>query len=175
MRRSLASRAIALLSAATGGRSTRRWVFSATLSVSYSVSVPKSYSIVELQVAARLDLSTRRKCKRGAGVPSPPLELFSLSSPVQQDPADSNCSTVLLGCGLGHRYNRHEHAALGFGTELDATFDFREQRVVRAHADIEPRMPLRAALTRDDIARDDVLAAERLDAKALARRVAPVA
>src|SRR5579871_376970 len=73
MRRSLASRAIALLSAATGGRSTRRWVFSTTLSVSYSVSVPKSYSIVELQVAARLDLSTRRKRKRGSRCPVSPF------------------------------------------------------------------------------------------------------
>jgi hypothetical protein len=71
--------------------------------------------------------------------------------------------------------NRYEHAAFGFGTELDATVGQSEQRVVLAQSDIGPRMPFGAALARDDVAGDHLLAAENLQAESLAVRVAAVA
>ena len=43
---------------------------------------------------------------------------------------------------------------------LDATVDHCEQRVIRANADVLAGMPLRAALTHDDVAGETVLAAE---------------
>ena len=49
---------------------------------------------------------------------------------------------------------RYVDAAFGFGAELDVTVDQREQRVVLAQADIAARMPLGAALARDDVAGD---------------------
>jgi hypothetical protein len=51
----------------------------------------------------------------------------------------------------------------------------REQRVVLGQADIGARMPLGAALARDDVAGDHALAAENLQAEALTIGVAPVA
>ena len=48
-------------------------------------------------------------------------------------------------------------------------------RVVAAHADALARVKLRAALTHDDVARHDDLAAELFDAKPPARAVAAVA
>ena len=74
-----------------------------------------------------------------------------------------------------HRKNRDVRTAVGFGAEFHAAFDLGENGVIGAHADILARMPSRAALTRNDVARNHMLAAERLDTKALASRVAPVA
>src|SRR5262249_2028623 len=64
-------------------------------------------------------------------------------------PADLMKSTVLLSRSLRHRQNRYEHPALGFGTELDATVDQREQAMVLGQAYIGTRVPLGAALARD--------------------------
>src|ERR1700727_442821 len=80
----------------------------------------------------------------------------------------------LLGRGLRHRNNRYESAAVGFCTKLNMTFDLGEQSMVSAHADIKAGMPGGAALTRDDVARDHVLAAISLDSKALACRITTV-
>lgn len=77
--------------------------------------------------------------------------------------------------GVYGRDNRNEGAAVGFGAEFDFAFDLGEQGMVGAHADIGARMPSGAALTRNDIARNHVLTAERLDSKAFASRVASVA
>src|SRR5947207_11797577 len=52
MRRSLATRVIALASLARGGRTVSRAVFSVTRSALCSVSDPKSYNIVELHFDA---------------------------------------------------------------------------------------------------------------------------
>src|SRR5262245_3255978 len=84
-------------------------------------------------------------------------------------------STVLLGRCLRHRKDGYEHAAFGFGVEFHATIGEREQRVVLADTDVAAGMPLGAALARENIAGDDALAAEQLDAEALRIRVAPVA
>src|ERR1700677_3710756 len=51
----------------------------------------------------------------------------------------------------------------------------REQRMVLAHADVFAGMELRAALTHDDVAGFNRLAAENLHAETLSRRVATVA
>ena len=47
-------------------------------------------------------------------------------------------STVLFCRSLRHRENRYEDAAFGFGTELDATVDQREQRVILAKPTFGP-------------------------------------
>src|ERR1700736_6801573 len=76
----------------------------------------------------------------------------------------------LLGRGFRHRNNRYESAAIGFCTKLDMAFDLGEQSMVGAHADIKAGMPGGAALTRDNVAGNHVLAAIGLDSEALARR-----
>ena len=81
----------------------------------------------------------------------------------------------LFGCSLRHRHHRYEDAAFGLRTELHATVDEREQRVILAQADIAAGMPFGAALARQDVAGDHVLAAENLDSQALAVGVAAVA
>ena len=84
-------------------------------------------------------------------------------------------STVLLGRGLRHRKDRDEHAAFGFGIELDATIGRGEQGVVLADTDIAAGMPLGAALARQNVAGDDDLAAKQLHAQALTAGVPAVA
>ena len=80
----------------------------------------------------------------------------------------------LFGRSLRHRNDRYERAAFGFGTELNTTIDLCEQRVILAHPDVLPGMPLGAALARKDVAGDDMLAAEQFDAEAAARGIAAV-
>ena len=94
--------------------------------------------------------------------------------PVHQDPADSNLVHRLLGRSFRHREYRYEGAAACFCTKLDFAFDLGEQGMVGAHADIKAGMPGGAALTRDDVAGDHMLAALNLDAKALALGITPV-
>ena len=81
-------------------------------------------------------------------------------------------STVLLGRSLRHRYNGHVGAAFSFRCELNLSIDEREQGVIFAGADVTAGVPFGAALARKDIAGDDGFAAEQLQAKALAVRVA---
>src|SRR5690606_34191225 len=54
-----------------------------------------------------------------------------------------------------------------FDGERDPTGGRREQRMVAADADVDARVILRAALAHDDVAGNDLLAAEALDAQAL--------
>jgi len=75
----------------------------------------------------------------------------------------------LLGRGFRHRDYRYEGTAVGFRTKLDTAFDLGEESMVSTHADIKAGVPGRAALTRDDVAGNHMLAAIGLDAKALAR------
>ncbi len=51
-----------------------------------------------------------------------------------------------------------------FTLELDVTVLFREQRVVAADTDIDAGVETSAALTHDDVARSNLLAAKNLDA-----------
>src|SRR5579875_791655 len=59
--------------------------------------------------------------------------------------------------------------------EFDVAVDQGVKGVVPAHADVDARLPLRAALADDDAAGAQVLAAELLDAEALRLAVASVA
>src|ERR687892_332380 len=96
--------------------------------------------------------------KKGNGAPSPFRE----------------SSGALFG-GNRARDHRHVRAPAPAGTEPDLAFDQREQRVIPADADIVAGVPAGAPLADDDVAGDDVLAAELLHAEPLARRVAAVA
>src|SRR5262245_49571093 len=73
------------------------------------------------------------------------------------------------------RLHRDVDAALLLGRVLDLAFAEREQRVVVADADALARVPFGAALTDDDVASKNALAARLLDAEAPSDRVAPVA
>src|SRR6185503_10906287 len=66
-------------------------------------------------------------------------------------------------------------ARLALVLELHDAVDQRIDRVVRAESDVLTRVPLRAALPDDDVAGDDVLAAELLDPAILRVAVAAVA
>src|SRR5207245_9000407 len=112
--------------------------------------------------------------ERGAGIP-PPLLVPVWVRRFDGSRQTSMKFTVLLGRSLRHRQNRYEHPALGFGTELDATVGQREQGMVLAQAYIGARVPLGAALARDDVAGKHVLAAATLQAEPLTDRVAAVA
>jgi hypothetical protein len=59
--------------------------------------------------------------------------------------------------------------------KLDMTFNLGEQGMVGPHADIKARMPGRAALTRNDVSGNHMLAAKNLDPKALALGITSVA
>jgi hypothetical protein len=81
----------------------------------------------------------------------------------------------LFGCSLGHRLNRYEDAAFGFGAELDPSVHEGEQCMVLAQADIGAGVPFGAALAGDDVAREHLLTAENLQSEPLAVGVAAVA
>src|SRR5262249_15805046 len=110
--------------------------------------------------------------KRGGRFPASPsgalsgLRRFVRTRRTQFDPP--------LFSSLGQRKYRHDRAAIGFRTKLDAAFNLGKQSMVSAHADIKGGMPGGAALTRDDVAGNHMLAAERLDPKALALGITSV-
>ena len=72
----------------------------------------------------------------------------------------------LFGRGIKHRTNRYERTTVGFGTKFDMTFDLGKERMIGPHADIESGVPSRAALTRNDVAGNYMLATKGFDAKA---------
>ena len=78
--------------------------------------------------------------------------------------------------GLGDRLRPDDvHGlAAALGAELDRTRDEREQRVVAATADAVAGVEVGAALADDDLAGVDDLAAEALDAEALALESRPL-
>src|SRR5215210_1707930 len=81
-------------------------------------------------------------------------------------------------CGpdlLGERRNDVDDPAAPAGPELDGPRAEREQGVVTAAADVQPRVEVGAPLAHDDLAGVHLLAAEALDAEALRVGVAPVA
>src|SRR5262245_62391163 len=73
------------------------------------------------------------------------------------------------------RLHRDVDAALLLGRVLDLAFAKREQGVVLADADVVAGVPFGAALTDDDVAGKNALAARLLDAEAPAGRIAAVA
>ena len=73
----------------------------------------------------------------------------------------SHKSTILASL------DAHKLPVLGaFFLELHVTITLREQRVIAADANIQARMKTRAPLTNKNVARNDLLAAENLDAQA---------
>jgi hypothetical protein len=76
-------------------------------------------------------------------------------------------SAAMIGLVGGRGNDVNAHPMLADLPELNNAFDKREQRVVFSQTNVPPRVELRAALTHDDVARNDVLAAELLDAKPL--------
>src|SRR5215510_7643070 len=173
-RRSLASLAIAPASACRRARRYRRSVASVGVvgTSSRRTSGSRSSSVIA-GLLLRMSFDAP-KSERGAGVPSPLLET-RLGSAGSTDAGGPDLVHRLLGRCLRHRLYRYEDAALGFGTELHMTVDEREQGVVLAKADILARMPLGAALARNDVAGHDLLPAEQLYAQPLAVRIAAVA
>src|SRR3984893_6914502 len=81
----------------------------------------------------------------------------------------------LFGRSLRHRNNGYASAYFWFGAVLDATVDECEQRMILADSNILARVPLGAALAHDNVAGKTMLAAKKLDAQALAGRVAAAA
>src|SRR5262252_6549865 len=166
IRRSLASAAMALASSKHGARRMSRSVARAGIFLSRKLSGALRSS----NVIARGP--RKRRGEPASRLPSwYPVWVRRFDGSRQT----SMKSTVLLGHSLRHRQNRYEHPALGFGTELDATVDQREQGMVLGQAYIGARVPLGAALACDDVAGEHVLAAENLQAEPLTVRVAAVA
>src|SRR5579859_4397863 len=165
MRRSLASRAIAFTSARVGPRK-----------VSRSVSRTKGQASrkiggggISCNISGSVSIIKR---KGEAGFPPP---LWSPSSLRRFIRTRRNLDIHrLFGRSFGHRANRYERAAVGFGLKLDMALDLGEQGMIGAHADIKAGVPGRAALTRNDVAGNHMLATKGLDAKALALGITPV-
>ena len=77
---------------------------------------------------------------------------------------------------LGHnRHDVHIFAAELAVAKRDGAIGKSKEGVILAHADVAARVPLRAALTNDDVAGARLLAAKELHAQALAFTVATVA
>src|SRR6266436_469716 len=165
MRRSLARRAIAFTSASVGRRSVSRSVSRTQLLASCNVGVGISCSMSGL-------LPAKTKLKREAGFPPPlwaPFELRRFNRTRR-----THFVHRLLDRRIRHRKNRYESAAVGFCTKHDMAFDLGEQGMIGTHADIKAGMPGGAALTRNDVAGNHVLAAVGLDPEPLARRITSV-
>src|SRR6478752_410586 len=79
-----------------------------------------------------------------------------------------------LLCGLLGRYDRYKGSALT-RQKSDSAIGRGKEGVVFAHADIRAGMPFGAALTNNDVAGDNLLVAELLDAETTACGVAAVA
>src|SRR6478609_3427019 len=112
------------------------------------------------------------KMKRGGRFPASPGALFDSAG--STGPGGLRMCVHRLFGRLRHRDYRYESAAVGFCTELDMPFDLGKESMVGAHADIKAGMPGGAALTRDNVAGNHVLAAIGLDAQALARGISSV-
>ena len=80
-----------------------------------------------------------------------------------------------LFSSLGRWQHRNERPAFQALVEFHVSNDGCKDCVIFAHADIFTRPPFRTALAADDIARNDVLATELLDAETASRTVATVA
>ena len=78
----------------------------------------------------------------------------------------SRYRSVRLFRGFGHHIDRDEFAVEFALVESHNTIGKREKGVVLAHADIGTGIELGTALAHEDVAGDDVLAAELLHTKA---------
>src|ERR1700754_3678749 len=167
MRRSLASRAIAFTSASVGLRKVSRSVSRTQGQASRKVGGGISCNMV-----GSVNISALNE-KGEAGFP-PPLWSLYKSSAGSSGPGGLKLIHRLFRRSLGHRTNRYERAAVGFGLKLDMTFDLGEEGMIGTHADIKAGVPGRAALTRNDVAGNHTLTTKGLDAKALALGITSV-
>src|SRR5882724_8567469 len=167
MRRSLARCAIAFTSASVGLRSISRSVSRTQLLASRNVGVGISCSMSGSCKRAKT------QNKKGRPVSRLPLGAFQELRRFNRT-RRTHFVHRLLGRDIRHRNNRYESAALGFRTKLDMALGLGKQSMVSAHADIKAGMPGGAALTRDDVAGNHVLAAIGLDPEPLARRITTV-
>src|SRR6266699_2369568 len=173
MRRSLMRAVMGLASSRRSARSTSRSVLRTGVLPSRNASRGQGSSKLMAR-APRRGCGPTAKALRGSRHPvSPSMEPLWVRR-FDWIPADLMIRR-LFGCGLRHRHHRHEDAAFGFGAVLDPSVDEGEEGVVPAEPDVVPRMPLGAALARQDVAGKHALAAENLDAKALAIGIAAVA
>src|SRR5216683_2948524 len=166
-RRSLASADTRFASSERGARSTSRLVSRTAMPATWVSIWGRSSNVMVGSLCSR-------KARGGAGSPSPPT--WNLQVP----PVRLACRRTLrmihrlFGRRL-HRYDGDVGAAPGSGAVRHATVDQRKQRVIPAQADVFARMPFGSVLSHNDIAGTTRLAAEQLDAEALARRIAAVA
>src|SRR6516165_6252029 len=123
-------------------------------------------------LATCLAPSTHQTEKERPVLPPPPLEPYELRrfDRIRR----TRIVHRLFGRSIRHRANRYERTAIGFGMKFDVALDLRKQSMVGAHAHIEAGMPGGAALTGNDVTGNDMLAAEDLDAKALALGITSV-
>src|SRR5690606_23272617 len=84
------------------------------------------------------------------------------------------CRGTGLFRSFRNRVHRYVGSAVGFACKRHGAGLGRKEGMVLAHADVDARMPLGAALTDDDVAGDDGFAAELLDAEALGFGIATV-
>src|SRR5688572_24243565 len=114
-----------------------------------------------------VDYLRQQKTRHEAGFMHPTVGSDRVQPP-------EGAAPYILVCLLG--FDGHEGVAFGaLLRELHAAILEREQRVVRADADVRAGAHLRAALADEDVAREDSFAAELLHAQALAVRFAAVA
>src|SRR6516164_4980630 len=166
MRRSLARRAIAFTSASVGLRKVNRSVSRTQGRASRKMGGGISCNMIG-------SVSIKASNQKGeAGFPPPLWSLSKLRRFIRT--RRTHIVHRLLGRGLSHRANRYEGAAIGFGMKLDMALDLGEQGMIGAHADIKAGVPSRAALTRNDVTGNHMLATEGLDAKALALGITSV-
>src|SRR5258708_40359949 len=169
MRRALARCAIAFTSASVGRRSISRSVSRTMLLASRKAGVGISCSMSGSSMRIQNATHTNKKGGRFPASPLEPLKLRRFNRTRR-----THVVHRLFGRTFGHGNNRHECAAIGFCTKLDMALDLGEQGMVGAHADIKAGMPGGAALARNDVAGNHMLAAKGLDAEAFARGITSV-
>jgi hypothetical protein len=101
---------------------------------------------------------------------------FSKTMPIVETPADLCGFRFGFRLKLGRAFgvNADEFAFLAFVFKLDEAFDQSKKRIVFAASDVFARFPFRAALTRQNIAAENVLTAEFFEPESLSGRIAPV-
>src|SRR5712671_4151931 len=166
MRRSLTSAATRFASSKRGVRSTSRAVSRTAIPPTRRVSIWGRSSNVMVG-SSGLEKQEGKPARR-----LPLLEPLG-STGSTGVPADLGMIHRLFGRRL-HRYNGDVGAALSLGTVRHAPIDQRKQRVIPAQANVFARMPFGSMLPHNDIAGTTRLAAEQLDAEALARGIAAV-
>src|SRR5215831_9509797 len=172
MRRSPASAATCFASSKRGFRSASRAVSSTAIRPTPAASVcGRSSSVMVDSLGFE---GNRLERQEGEPARRLPLSEPAGSTGSTGAPVDLGMILRLFGRSL-HRYDGDIGAALGFGTVRHAPVDQRKQCVIPAQANVFARMPFGSVLPNDNVPGTARLAAEQLDAEALARGIAAVA